>query len=157
MHAMDLPPDRSLDAARDPAGDRAGNPRSPAELLDNLRLRLGQLADNHPSAVAGSSSARRLEAAQEQAPPRERDDHGPREQHRDDHGETAGRETAGGSALADIVRGVKDVADALTALQLVGGRTEIELVTGSDGADPYRPWFMSGEPTTPWFASRPDL
>ena len=155
MRTMDLPPDRSLDAKQDPPGDRAGNQRSPAELLNNLRLRLGQLADNHPSAVAGSRPARELEAVQ---PLRhERDDYAPREQDRVELGEAARRDTAPGIPLADIARRVKDVADALSASQFVGVPTEIELVTGSHGTDPYRPWFMSGEPTTPWFAIHADL
>src|SRR5215469_3232734 len=109
MPALHPPPDRSLDAKQDPPGDRAGNPRSPAELLDNLRLRLGQLAENHPSAVTGS--ARALQFESERALPRERDDHGPPEPAREDQGDAAGCDTAGcdaarGSGLADFMRGV---------------------------------------------------
>ena len=154
MPELHLPPDGSLDAKQDPPGDRAGNPRSSAELLDNLRLRLAQLAENHPSAVTGCGRARQFES--ERALPHERDDHGPREQACDDQGDSVGHDTTRGGGFADLVRGVKDVAGALSGSQGTEGPAEIGLAA-SRSADPYRPWFMAGDPATPWFAIRSGL
>src|SRR6266852_2304535 len=73
MRSMDTPPRRPLPDDADPAeearvrpGAPDGRPRSPAELLDNLRLRLSELPPNHPSAPR---PAGRLEPPDRAMPP----------------------------------------------------------------------------------------
>ncbi|MDR2987097.1 MAG: hypothetical protein LBV34_19890 [Nocardiopsaceae bacterium] len=51
MPLPDMPHDRSLADNRDLSRAGDGRARSPAELLDNLRLRLSQLPESHPSAL----------------------------------------------------------------------------------------------------------
>lgn len=159
-----------------------GRARSPSELLDNLRLRLSQLAENHPSA------------------PRWPEAHGGRDARPHAHGvdraddhPAAGREPAAGDlaaasggaaaddgavpadsqADADERAGVGDdeatgpLADAIRAARLVdgplaraadGGAMGKLTLPGSWGKpEPYRPWFMSGEPGSPWWAAESDL
>jgi hypothetical protein len=62
MRSRDLPPNHSLADSQDPSGDADGRARSPAELLDNLRLRLSQLPENHPSAFRDADNLRRRPA-----------------------------------------------------------------------------------------------
>jgi hypothetical protein len=58
MRSRDLPPNRSLDDSRDLPSSVDGRARSPAELLDNLRLRLSQLPENHPSSFREADDTR---------------------------------------------------------------------------------------------------
>jgi hypothetical protein len=180
MRPRDLPPDRSLFDCQDPPGDPGARARSPAELLDNLRLRLRQLPDGHPSAVRDRDAGRDAQPAPE--PPAERikkpaqaDDYGEPDDPRAG-GPVAGGPVADGSvadseagdtaagdgtdapapgegSLADLIRSIKDAGDALSAPADAGLLGEMDVFAGSGNGDPYRPWFMSGEPGTPWFAA----
>jgi len=211
MHSMDVPRglfDRRFGQPGDPAaeGDTRARPwapdgraRPPAELLENLRLRLNQLADNHPSArrdrhVPGDWSAprdwdgrgnrdapRNLDASEDWAGPGHCDapeDRGapgdrPWQSEQDawpGEGEAAGQDTGGpadrpadaddGQAgrlggLADAIRAASRRGDAFPAsvdggLGVLG---ETSLFANRGLAEPYRPWFMSGEPSTPWWAA----
>lgn len=198
MGARDLPQNGSLDEGR----EAPGRARTPAELLDNLRLRLSELPESHPSAVrrpvrdtasdsdGGSASdpdgGRRGGSAREPLPREARgadlpeaapdvarpadvtengSDRRPESESESEgqgHGEGVAEEPAdgaddqpagGGGSLADLIRAVKGASDALAPsggdMSALG---EFDLFRGSGGADPYRPWFMDGEPGTPWFA-----
>ncbi len=199
MHSMDVPRglfDRRSGQPSELAaeGDTRPRPwapdgraRPPAELLENLRLRLNQLADNHPSArrdrpAPGDWSAprdwdgrgnwdapRNLDASEDWAAPgdwrwRPEQDGWPGE------GEAAGQDTRGPGdrpadadngqpgrlgGLADAIRAASRRGDAFPAsvdggLGVLG---ETSLFASRGLAEPYRPWFMSGEPSTPWWAA----
>jgi hypothetical protein len=150
-----------------------GGARTPSELIDNLRLRLSQLAENHPSAPRsaepgrwpGEPSARRpgwaeAVAAREQFA-------GPVDV--PEHDEVAGPvaavdETIGGSEQAigdertgaggDGLDGSGGLAgDVLAAAGDGGALGELDMPGLRGASEPYRPWFMSGEPGAPWWAS----
>ena len=167
---------RSMDGPDRESDSRA---RPPAELFDNLRLRLSQLAENHPSAPQRGEETGRGPGES----PRRPDGLGPRRDEfagRDaaaDDGEFAGPAAAGrgpggdgergpvtapadgGGALRDPDRGGPDLGDVdLGGLEL----GDVELgdldLPGLRGAsEAYRPWFMSGEPGAPWWAAGEDI
>lgn len=163
MTYKDQPANRSLDGRSEP-GDRA---RPPQELLDNLRLRLSQLADNHPS------------APRDQRPEtwRDDDDAGPANVAAANHdGEFTQAGGALGGSSGDLhcavdLTGSEDSAGlarragtraagwaggaARAAAGGLGALASMELPSGRRAADPYRPWFMAGEPAAPWWASGP--
>jgi hypothetical protein len=239
MHSMDLPRgrlDRSSGQPGEPAGEtdfRAtrwapdGRARPPAELLDNLRLRLSQLADNHPSAP------RRRHAQRDYGEPRgwpeprgwgeprdwgESRDWGDPRDCRDprDRGEALGWRTsrdwdapddwnapgswdgqadwdapedrgrrsdqdawpgAGEAAirhlgspadqhpdadssqaghlggLADAIRAASRFGDAFPASPGPGVFGEVSWSGSWGDTEPYRPWFMGGDPWSPWWAT----
>ena len=199
MHSMDVP--RGLfDRRSGQPGELAaegdsrarpwapdGRARPPAELLDNLRLRLSQLADNHPSAQRnrytpgdwGEPRDRGAPAdfgdARDRGEPADRGAPGdwrwrPEQDAWPGEGEAAGQDTGGpadrpadaddGQAgrlggLADAIRAASRRGDAFPAsvdggLGVLG---ETSLFANRGLAEPYRPWFMSGEPSTPWWAA----
>ncbi len=177
MRPRDLPPDRSLDRSSDedladsdsPRGPDGGA-RPPSELLDNLRLRLLHLSDNHPSAVRDADVSARGE------PPHPGDshdsDHSGDSHHSDDagevadHGERKGNDEdspddapahGGGASLTDLIQAIKEASDGLSWATDDAWPGELELFNGGGSGDPYRPWFMSGEPGTPWFVASEDL
>lgn len=170
MSARDLPHDRSLDEdhASHAMADRAapdrtvtdGAARSPAELLDNLRLRLSQLPENHPSAVRDPAPDRDRRRERPDERQEERIDER-REASAVRGGERvaepgAGADDSGGAgrgSLADLIRAIKEAGDetSLSGAE-ISALGEFGLFAGSGSADPYRPWFMDGEPGTPWFA-----
>jgi hypothetical protein len=170
MRSRDLPPNRSLDDGRDHRGVPEGKSRSPAELLDNLRLRLSQLPENHPSAfcdvyrdthapdeAARHEQCRRDSASplEEIAPPESSDEL--REPGRTGVDQPQGDgQTRGSGSLGELIRAVRDTGEAIagSADGLLG---DIELSAGSTYSEPYRPWFMSGEAGTPWFAAGGDF
>jgi hypothetical protein len=179
--------DRWAGVPRRPYLDR-GAARSPAELLDELRLRLSQLPENHPSAPhekgdglpRGRPERPELPDQPGRAARPDRPDQ-PGETDQPDLGESpldasepepepdAREPVPGGAAersdkpakadgstgglldwLADL-----DAADMLP--DLAGWGTG-ELDLGWPGhPETYRPWFMTGEPSTPWFAAGDDL
>jgi hypothetical protein len=52
-----------------------------------------------------------------------------------------------------LIKAVKEAGDALSPSGAdMNALGEFGLFAGSGSADPYRPWFMDGEPGTPWFA-----
>jgi hypothetical protein len=144
--------------AREGAGWPDGQARSPAELLDNLRLRLSELADNHPSHRPDRAEPRVESRADAES--KAGDWAGGGEQpRREDLARADDQTGAGGRILpdwiAEAIRAARfdDRAFALTdsmqaALDLPG--------TGGPG-DPYRPWFMAGEPGSPWWAAEDGL
>jgi hypothetical protein len=142
MHSRDLPPNRSLDDSRDPpSGIVDGRSRSPAELLDNLRLRLSRLPENHPSAFRKADDRR--EAPAETDVDRWSDGVGASQ---DD-----GPAPDGGS-LADLIRSIRDTSDSLAETIGEGMLGDIGTLPRGIHSEPYRPWFMSGDPGVPWFA-----
>jgi len=179
MRAADLPPDRSPDPSsatrRDAPGEAAGRARPPGELLDNLRLRLRELAGNHPSAVraegpgaaprpAGdyarpaSPQAGRPGDAQAGRPEDAPADDAPLDDIADEvdaegtPADAADPQAPREGSLAELIRAIKDAGGALPGHADAGLLGEMDLFAGG-GGDPYRPWFMSGEPLTPWFAA----
>ncbi len=211
MHSMDVP--RGLfDRRSGQPGELAaegdtrarpwapdGRARPPAELLENLRLRLNQLADNHPSArrdrhMPGDWSAprdwdgrgnwdapRNLDASEDWAgpgdwgAPADRGAPGdwrwrPAQDAWTGEGEAAGQDTRGPGdrpadaddgqpgrlgGLADAIRAASRRGDAFPA-SVDGGLgvlDETSVFANRGLAEPYRPWFMSGEPSTPWWAA----
>jgi len=138
-----------------------GGPRPPAELFDQLRYRLARLADNHPSAGAeplpgepqgGEPPAESPEGEELRAespdgePPA--DQTGPGVRMPGD-----GTADAGLTARQDVLAGREAGPDADGAgWPGIAGLADIPLSPpGQD--EPYRPWFMTGESLTPWFAA----
>ena len=164
MRSPDLPPNRSLDDNLDPPGGADGRARSPAELLDNLRLRLSQLPENHPSAFRQADEWRLPErdAGPWAAAPDRRSSRGSADELRGsaDAGAEVGvgasqadvAAPAGGS-LADLIRAVRDTGDSLAESIGDGVLGDIATLPPGTHAESYRPWFMSGEPGVPWFAA----
>ncbi len=141
------------DRSRRLAGvDRAlgeGQARPPGELLDQLRERLGRLELNHPSACP--RPAGRVVAAA-------RDAGEPAAFHDEDAGhpgELTG-ESQGAAEPGSVTDAIGDagVTDGASAGAEAGGAEDWPpLGPGRPGhGDPYRPWFMDGEPGAPWFA-----
>jgi hypothetical protein len=192
MSARDLPQNRSLAEGQEARSAPDRSARTPGELLDNLRLRLSLLPENHPSAVRDpdpdsdrdQAPGRQPDADREPSPAGSIQEPGDRRQPpepaasdqdrsdglaadgtdppQDDPDEGAADEpadraddpaAADGGSLADLIKAVKEAGDALSPsgadMSTLG---EFGLFAGSGGADPYRPWFMDGEPGTPWFA-----
>jgi hypothetical protein len=176
MRSPDMPPNRSLDDSHDRAGPPDGRARPPAELLDNLRLRLSQLPENHPSAIRQTSQdapatsehggAPHVQGSRDRVAPRDRislaesseDLGGSREA--EDVGES--REAAarqhdgqapGGGSLGDLIRAVKEAGDAFAGSAGSGAFADVDVLLGGSQSEPYRPWFMAGEVGTPWFAA----
>lgn len=157
MRSMDVP-------------DR-GQGRSPAELLDNLRLRLSQLADNHPSAP------RRAEAGERpgELPLPDGADAVPA------GGDESGRGPGGGGPGGDGPDGGGQRGDRSGAgpdrdgpdrdgpdggeadgggpggPAARGGLGDLDLPGLRAASEAYRPWFVSGEPAAPWWAAGEDL
>ena len=169
MRSRDLPPNRSLDDSRDPPSSVVdGRARWPAELLDNLRLRLSQLPENHPSAIRKADDSREGPAetdvdkwsdvpapADSMSPPGSADE--PRGSA--DAAVEAGVGTSqdddpppGAGSLADLIRAIRDTGESLAESIGEGMLGDIEQLPGGINSDPYRPWFMSGDPGVPWFA-----
>jgi hypothetical protein len=170
---------------RRPYPDR-GASRSPAELLDELRLRLSQLPENHPSAPSEKADGRprgwperpdrpdrpdrpeQADLPEKAAQPEktEQPDSGKSgpDASEPEPGGAADRPAnpakAGGEAdgsaggLLDWLRDL-DVAGKLPDLA-DWGAAELDLSWPGHPAT-YRPWFMTGEPATPWFAADDDL
>jgi len=128
MRPMDTPPRRPLGDEGDPADQARARPgvpdgraRPPAELLDNLRLRLSELPANHPSAP--SAEGRRAapggagRASSDAAPARavERDDavpaHAAPDQAPAGHGGGRGRDHARGEPASAAKAGAAGEAD----------------------------------------------
>ena len=179
MSSMDSPRrQRPLAGVDQALGE--GRARQPGELLDQLRERLANLDQNHPSAErwpADSTSSSDNEATAEPfAPPeqpavpaevaaradttRDRPDPDP-DSGRPDAGPTADQpsgEQPAASADASPAAGesVQDRSGNAPAADRGRelGQSEIGPDRGrSPGSgDPYRPWFASDEPITPWFA-----
>jgi hypothetical protein len=168
-----------------------GDARSPAELLDELRLRLRQLPDNHPSARAGQDDRRpsaefepdehesaELERPEVESAGVERSEVEPAEGElgevepaEGELGEREPGEVAGGTAdparaartggdagrsLGGLLDRLRDL-DAAGQLPDLAGWTSGELdLSWPRHPETYRPWFMSGDPSAPWFASDSD-
>lgn len=211
---MDQPPSRPLPAAAEPGAEHArperlpgqrpwdGRARDPAELLDNLRLRLADLAANHPSHPASPADERAGRSwpaggrgGPEPPGTRERAPAAGGPDCKADQAGT-GQRTGDGAAAADGPGGGRERAE--DAAQASGGRRDLtggaaraarlaadrragpaDLLGGPGGwpgpaadaagaldalgslgwaarpghADPYRPWFMTGEPASPWWAA----
>jgi hypothetical protein len=158
MRSRDLPHNRSLDDSREPPSGVDGSARPPAELLDNLRLRLSQLPENHPSAFRQAYDSREGPA---ETPA---DSMSPQDSADESRGSTdAGVEVGvgtsqddgpapGGGSLADLIRAISDTSDSLAETIGEGMLGDIGTLPRGIHSEPYRPWFMSGDPGVPWFA-----
>jgi hypothetical protein len=160
---------------RRPYPDRGGA-RSPAELLDELRLRLRQLPENHPSARAGQDDGRpsaEFEPDEVEPGGAERSEVKPAEVEpgEPERSEVEPGEAADGTADparaartgGDAGRSLGGLLDRLRGLDAAGqlpdltGWTSGELDLSWPGhPETYRPWFMSGDPSAPWFAGGSD-
>ena len=161
MRPMDAPrPPRSLD-------DSA---RQPAELLDQLRSRLELLPENHPSARQRPLGAERPN--EPDAPAAERAEHdgdlgrdevavpGPPPGEQDNAGPPPGSQAQDAADAQDAGDGGagrdasgRDRGDLSAPDAAALGGVHLGRPTS---ADRYQPWFVSGEPGTPWFALEPD-
>jgi hypothetical protein len=151
-----MPPDQSLDRPSDDssadwlADSRAARP--PAELLDNLRLRLCDLPGNHPSAIRAADAS----------PARDADHAGPAEpapgelREPTDTADADDPSGGGGESLTELIRAVREAGDGLSWAADTDLLGEMDLFSGGGSGDPYRPWFMSGEPGAPWFVAGED-
>lgn len=160
-------PNRSLDGSHDRAGPPEGRARPPAELLDNLRLRLSQLAENHPSAIRDTShdppgtsehgGAPDDRGTRDPVAPRDR--FSPSESSEDRRGsreDAAGQDDSqarGGGSLGDLFKAVREAGDALAETAAAGALADVDVLFGGSQSEAYRPWFMAGEVGTPWFAT----
>jgi hypothetical protein len=124
-----------------------GRARPPGELLDQLRERLGRLELNHPSAYPQRAHAAARDAGEPDGFPDAEDSHLGELTDESQIAAEAGSGVTG--AIADT-----DVADWGSAGAEAGRAGDRPLLSpGRPGhGDPYRPWFMDGEPGTPWFA-----
>jgi len=192
MRSMDTPPSRPLPDDPDPAeearvrpGVPDGRPRSPAELLDNLRLRLSELPPNHPSApraagrVEPSDRARpsgRPAPADQPAPPGEPEPSGqaepPGQRAPDERAAADGARRPEGSGdsrgpqpddadgpglVGEAIRAARMAGGALASTADASGQAMMNLADQVSPSDAYRPWFMSGEPGAPWWAADNDM
>jgi hypothetical protein len=148
MRSRDLPPNRSLADNYDQSGAADGRARSPAELLDNLRLRLSQLPENHPSAMPESMQERDSEREWPAGNDSLRDERRPDAPEPQDDGPIAG-----GGTLGDLIRAIRDTGDSLAGSIGDGMLGDLGAFPGGIPSEPYRPWFMSGDPGVPWFAA----
>ncbi|HEX6934060.1 MAG TPA: hypothetical protein VF162_18105 [Streptosporangiaceae bacterium] len=167
MRPRDLPsdgsPDRSLADGRAAPAEPADRARPPAELLDNLRLRLRQLADNHPSAWRDDDALRDHGRPGGEPPGEPSADAGLADGAFDEIADETGAENTPGDAadaqapregsLADLIRAIKGAGGTLSGHADAGLLGTMDLTAGGRSGDPYRPWFMSGESSTPWFAA----
>lgn len=167
MRSRDLPPDRSLDDSRDPPSGVDGRARSPAELLDNLRLRLSQLPENHPSAFRDLNEWRlperddgRDDERWAEVPADSKSPQGSADEFRGsaeagvEGGVGTGQDDGpapGGGSLADLIRTITDTGDSFAGLIGEGMLSDIEAWPRGTHSEPYRPWFMSGDVGVPWF------
>ncbi|MGN6791331.1 MAG: hypothetical protein ACTHJW_02960 [Streptosporangiaceae bacterium] len=147
-----------------------GRARPPAELLNNLRERLSQLPENHPSvfrdtfrdpqASAEHETVRYDQRQQDSLARHDRDSapelwddvRGPGQVAADDDQEGP---ACGDRSLGALIRAVKDAGDLIAGSANLG-LADVEVLPGSGQSDPYRPWFMSGDVGTPWFAAGDD-
>ena len=156
MRTMDGP-DRGAGSVSEPGGGA----RSPSELFDNLRLRLSQLAENHPSAPQRAEPG----GGPRESPPRRP---GPadavpeREQFArphavPEHDEVGGPAAAAEGATAADAEGAAEAGERTGAGAGAGGALgalgELDLPGLRGASEAYRPWFMSGEPGAPWWAA----
>src|SRR5215468_4673576 len=202
MHWMDLPRgrlDRSSGQPGEPAGEtdiRAqrwapdGRARPPAELLDNLRLRLSQLAENHPSAPRRRPAQRdwgepcdwgdprdwsdprdrdaradrnapgdrdtpldRLWRPEQEAWPGEGVAAGPHiGSSADQHAEADDAQAERFGGLAEAIRAASQLSDGFPASPGPGMFGEVSWPGSWGDTEPYRPWFIGGDPWSPWWA-----
>jgi hypothetical protein len=152
--------ERSLDQRDSPDG-RA---RPPGELLDNLRHRLSELPASHPSAQADLRSDR----GPGQEPDQAAQGAGSQDEEFADAGSWPGGEFPSPHRAVDPGTaepgqggrrepgsrpgGWAGGAARATATGLAALAT-MELPARARTGDPYRPWFMAGEPGAPWWAS----
>jgi hypothetical protein len=152
MRSMDVP-------------DR-GQARSPAELLDNLRLRLSQLADNHPSAPRrGEPGERPLRDGADAVPEGAelaRPDVMP------EGGDESGRDGSGGGGPGidgpdgggpggGGPDGGEPDGGGAGGPMARGGLGDLDLPGLRAASEAYRPWFVAGEPGAPWWVASDDL
>jgi hypothetical protein len=197
MRAMDLPRGL-LDGRFNPRGEPASETdgcaprwapdlraRPPAELLDNLRCRLSQLADNHPSAQRGRPAPQDWGERREWREPVDRrapgDWDAPRQWDApaesdapddwlelgdwdalaaegdisapaDQPADAGDAQATGCGGLADAIRAASRLSDAFSDSPHVGSLGDMSFFAQTGQTEPYRPWFMSGDPSTPWWA-----
>jgi hypothetical protein len=161
MTSRDQPANRSLDGRTTP-GDRA---RPPEELLDNLRLRLSQLADNHPSAPRewepdcwreDDDAGHPVVASDDRLDEVTRDGSAQGGSFADLHCavDLTGSQGRAGPGRSTLTQAAGWAADAARAAGGgVGALATTELPVRGGTGDPYRPWFMAGELGSPWWAS----
>ena len=171
MRPTDVPPHRSLgqDNGRDEdwrAWPRVpdGRARPPAELIDNLRLRLSELPGNHPSTPRAADRQHDLYVLppgrgmpSDRPESRDRAERSgsiePPDNEPPDDDAAAGQLTRSG----DRTNGAAPSADRLANLGNTGGVAMMNVVDRARQAEAYRPWFMCGESAAPWWAADADL
>jgi hypothetical protein len=161
MRPMDMSPNRSLDRDNGRAEDTRpwprvpdvpdGRARSPAELLDNLRLRLLELPDNHPSAprtVDRQESSDRAANANRAMPSDQPEPH--------DRADRSGPAERPDHQKPDDDVAFGDTSDVAMMNLVDRAGPAMNLADRAGRAEAYLPWFMSGEPATPWWAAEAD-
>ncbi len=162
-----------------PPVERDGRARSPEELLDNLRLSLSDLAARHtfpqrhrdsrtdvdgppdhdayldPNFHRAAETKRDRDVPYNSDVPHDRDmpyadgpGHGAAPE--SDGSDHDGADHSGG--LWDAIRAARELNDAFPGLA-AGPPSDLGLFADHGYEEPYRPWFMSGDPSTPWWAA----
>ena len=171
MRSIDTPAGRPLDDFHDlPAEARArkggvpdGRARSPAELFDNLRLRLSELPASHPSSPRPADrpeSAGRYGPAGQDAPlDQDQDDRratpvvgGPQDTRQGER-----RDTGRAGRLDEAIVAARIARDTSAGAVDTGALTMKSFATELNSSEAYAPWFMSGEEAVPWWAAGDDL
>lgn len=70
-----------------------------------------------------------------------------------DLGSRARDVTDRGGGIWDGLRAARELNDAFPGLAAAGPASELDLFADHGHEEPYRPWFMSGDPSTPWWAA----
>jgi hypothetical protein len=178
VRSMDSPGSRRLAGVDQAFGDGAARP--PRELLDQLRERLGRLDSAHPSADPDRSAEREMAADRREAG-EAGEAHEADETYGDDGSDSVGAaetveatETIGAAETADVAgrgdaNGAASADDSRSGAGVGRGDDQpggpesgshsgdseagyrVLDSGGTPRASPYRPWFMVGEPGSPWF------
>jgi len=163
-----------------PPANRGDQARSPEDLFDNLRLSLSNLAaryapercrdvgqdrDTPPGYHANPDANTRAVDARERATaghpdaPRGHDMPDDQSAGRGDAGDLdehqAGDTTAAnhGGGVWDAIREARALSDAFPDLPAADLSGDSGIFADHGYEEPYRPWFMSGDPSTPWWAA----
>ena len=194
MRSMDTPARRVLNDVHDCGAEARvfpgvpdGRARSPAELFDNLRLRLSELPANHPSAVrhadqpaaagdralsecsttadldlrAGDSrrGGRKESAGHDSPLGTDQDDRGasPTVGEAGDTRKGEPGDASRAGPLDEVILAARMARDTFSGAADAGALAVSNIAAEIGPSEAYAPWFMSGEGTVPWWAAGDDL
>jgi hypothetical protein len=194
MRSMDTPAGRSFKdvhdftaEARVSPGVPDGRARSPAELFDNLRLRLSELPASHPSAMRqagqpasagdralsdcstttdpdlrtgdGAPGGRKGSARHDSPLGTDQDDRRATPAMRGAEDTRTGEQGDAGRAgpLDEVILAVRMARDTFPGAADAGALAMTNIAAEIGPSEAYAPWFMSGDETVPWWAAGDDL